>query len=83
MSLPKNIGGRVFFLLAGVLTEGDLGAEEIARATEVVQFSPDYFALANEIPPDCLGWLSQPKSLVFRWKGKTYKVLPKVARGTA
>jgi Ca-activated chloride channel family protein len=83
MVLPETIGGRAFFLKDGVLTEGELGAEEIAGATEVVQFSPEYFALVSEIPPEGLGWLSQDRPIVFRWKGAVCRIVPLASEKSA
>jgi Ca-activated chloride channel family protein len=74
---PETIGGRTFFLKDGVLVEGDLTEDELGGAKEVEQFSPEYFSLASEIPPEGLGWLSQEKPIVFRWKGAVYRVVPK------
>jgi Ca-activated chloride channel family protein len=73
---PETIGGRAFFLKAGVLVQGDLTDDELKGAVEVERLSAEYFALASEIPADCLGWLSQVKPLVFRWKGKAYRIAP-------
>jgi Ca-activated chloride channel family protein len=77
---PKTIGGRTFFQKAGVLVEGDLTDGELFWARDVRQFSPGYFALASEIPPAGLGWLSQAFPVVFRWGGNVYRILPVTSR---
>ncbi|MDR1040281.1 MAG: hypothetical protein LBR80_08985 [Deltaproteobacteria bacterium] len=73
---PETIGGRTFFRKGGVLVEGDLNDDELKAAKEVKQFSEEYFRLAAELPAEGLGWLSQDTSLVFRWKGEVYRILP-------
>jgi Ca-activated chloride channel family protein len=80
---PETIGGRTFFVKDGVLTEGVLTAEELEGAKEVEQFSEEYFALASEIPPEGLGWLSQDRPVVFRWKGAVYRVVPQASEKSA
>ncbi|MDR2613253.1 MAG: VWA domain-containing protein [Deltaproteobacteria bacterium] len=75
-SLPETIGGRTFFRKSGVLVQGDLTEGEFASARKVEQFSEEYFRLASEMPPDVLGFLSQERPTVFRWKGEVYRIEP-------
>jgi hypothetical protein len=72
----ETIGGRAFFLKAGVLVEGDLTAGELSGARPVPQLSGAYFRLAKGLPPDCLGWLTRDRPLVFRWEGAVYRIEP-------
>jgi Ca-activated chloride channel family protein len=71
---PRVLGDRAFFLKAGILIEGTLTENDLEGATPVKRLEAPYFALAGELPPQDAIWLSQREPIVFRHKGKVYRV---------
>ena len=74
INLPQNWGGETFYLKNGQWQDSRLKEKEIKAAQSIKKFSPEYFALAKNLRPDQLIWLSQKEPVMFSHNGQSYLI---------
>jgi Ca-activated chloride channel family protein len=78
MSTVCNVGNKSFFRRGVRWVESTISDEEIAQAKKIVQFSDEYFALANQADAEARAYLAFDEPSVVKIAGTCYQIEPPV-----
>jgi Ca-activated chloride channel family protein len=73
---PIELGGRIFYEKNGRLVDASMDAGDLRNPTVVVQFSGEYYRLAERLQPDRTAWLSRSRPVLFKFEGRSYLIEP-------
>lgn len=76
MSLPNQWAGQTFFFKSGQWQAENLTEKDLKNVTNIKQLSDEYYALAKELKPNEMIWMTQKEPVVFNHNGVTYLIEP-------